>query len=109
MKTYLYKDTYSNEDLYLAPIIERYARDYSLAISLIEETYEPYADITVNIDDSIMCEFDSAFVDTNNCPWAPKFIIDNKLGKPTGRYGFSGRCCYPEYKFNLKKLNKSED
>ena len=31
-------------------------------------------------------------------------IKDNKLAVPTGYYGKSGYCCYPEYKFDLPKL-----
>ena len=31
-------------------------------------------------------------------------MIEVKLAVPTGYYGKSGYCCYPEYKFDLPKL-----
>ena len=46
------------------------------------------------------------YVDINNCPWATKFIKDNELGEFTGKYGKSGFCVYPLYKFNLDKIKE---
>ena len=67
---------------------------------------EPFGNVTVNIyyplsNDSVK-EF--AFVDTNNFPDIESWLKDNKLAVPTGYYGKSGYCCYPEYKFDLSKL-----
>lgn len=49
---------------------------------------------------------ETAYVDVNNCPWAQKFIEENKLGEFTGKYGQSGFCIYPLYKFNLDKIKE---
>ena len=49
-----------------------------------------------------------AFIDTNNHPNAEKFIKKYGLGEFTGRYGFSGYCCYPIYKIDLDKLKEYE-
>ena len=45
-----------------------------------------------------------AAIDTNNCPWAEKFLTDNKLAADTGRKVRSGFCTYPIYKFDRKVL-----
>ncbi len=88
----------------VTPHITGYCDNDSLAIQLLCDNYEPFATPTVNLDESSNCEKDCAFVDTNNCPWAGMFIRENKLGTPTGRYGHSGFCTYPEYRFNLEEL-----
>jgi len=75
----------------------------NLAISLITEDGEPFAILSVNLPEWTLPK-DKAFVDTNNCPWAEKFIVDNKLGRPTGITGTSGYCVYPQYKFDVEKL-----
>ena len=49
-------------------------------------------------------ELDMAAIDTNNCPWAEKFLTDNKLAVDTGRKVRSGFCTYPIYKFDRKVL-----
>ena len=75
----------------------------NLAIRLITDFGEPFATITVNLAEWTLPN-DKAFVDTNSCPWAEKFIADNKLGKPTGLKGASGYCTYPQYRFDMEKL-----
>ena len=101
-----YKINLYDEEYELAPIKESYARDNSLAILLYDvKNEEEFTTLTVNLTESILLRQGHAFVDTNNNSWAEKFIKDNKLGKPTGKYAFSGYCKYPEYKFDLEKLN----
>lgn len=63
----------------------------------------PFATLTVNLENFLQGK-DSAFVDTNNCPWAEQFIQDNGLGEPLGVYGESGWCTYPLYQFNLDEI-----
>ncbi len=75
----------------------------NLAISLITEDGEPFAILSVNLPEWTLPN-NIAFVDTNNCPWAEKFISDNKLGRPTGMTGTSGYCTYPLYRFYMEKL-----
>lgn len=75
----------------------------NLSIELITDFAEPFAKLTVNLPEWTLPN-DKAFVDTNNCPWAEKFISDNKLGRPTGITGTSGYCTYPQYRFYMEKL-----
>ena len=63
----------------------------NLSISLITEDGERLAMLTTNLA-------------ANNCPWAEKFISDNKLGRPTGIKAASGYCVYPQYRFDMEKL-----
>lgn len=89
--------------------VTEYQNNKSLAISLM--CYEgPYATITVNLPDrqSACLRKNYAFVDTNNCPWAPEFIEKYDLGLDTGLVGYSGYCEYPLYEFNLDKLKQIE-
>ena len=83
-----------------------YMDNQTLAIVLTEvDTGESYDVITTNINDSdFVCDKTHAFVDTNNCPWAPKFIKDNNLGKPMNYIGESGYCSYPLYEFNVEDI-----
>ena len=91
--------------------IERnaYVSGDTLALSLITDKGEPFCDLTVNLMDSIVWGDDkTAFVDTNNCPWAESFIQDNGLGYPMGIIGRSGYCSYPLYRFDLEKMERSK-
>ena len=80
-------------------------QNHSLAIQLRCEE-GAFACLTVNLQDGV-ARGEYAYVDTNNCPWAPAFIAEHKLGVPTGILGFSGCCSYPLYRFNTKKLKES--
>lgn len=68
--------------------------------------YEPYCDITVNLPDEELSGEDCAFVDVNNASFLPDFLEANGLAEPTGLYGFSGWCAYPEYRFNMAEVAK---
>ena len=82
----------------LAVAMEYYDKDY--------EQFMPYAVLTVNLVGEI-CGENCAFVDTNNLgEKIIKWLVDNNLGKPTGRYGKSGFCTYPEVKFNMDEVKK---
>ena len=84
---------------------ETYARDDSLAITLIDKKEgEPFSCLTVNVMESFFLEPNQAYVDINNNPWALDFIEQNKLGKFIGRYAHSGYCTYPLFEFDLSKL-----
>ena len=77
----------------------------TMALSLIAESGEPFCNLTVNLADSVAWADDrTAFVDTNNCPWAEEFIRENDLGYPVGYTAQSGFCEYPLYRFDLKKI-----
>lgn len=89
--------------------LDNYADNDNLYVGLIccnEEDYgEPWSDLTVNLDTKLAPN--RAYIDTNNngneiINW----LISNKLGKPTGRYGASGFCVYPEFEFDMNELKK---
>ena len=109
-KIYVLKDFYG-EDVNLIPVARKYRVNSRLAIELVdadsEETFT-YLTTNINFEQSKENGEDLAFVDTNNNSWAEEFIKKNKLGVKTGYYGMSGRCVYPEYRFDLTKLNSEE-
>lgn len=87
--------------------IQQYMGNGRIYIGLIseEDGYpEPYADVTVNIDDFAMdyC----GYLDTNNLSNVEKFITENDLGEFTGFIGRSGFCEYPLYMFNVDRLRE---
>ena len=92
----------------LYPIIKAYRKGGRLAIELVDEQYELFTYLTVNLQHDMSKDNDNslAFVDTNNNRWAERYIEKHNLGTKTGFYGLSGYCTYPEYRFDLSKLNK---
>lgn len=95
----------------LTAVKHSYCVDDSLAIELVDnKNHECFAMLTVNLSESLYCKLpeDVQAVDVNNCPWAEKFIEENKLGKPLGITIRSGYCDYPLYKFDLSKLVSEE-
>ena len=104
MKTYKVETDFGAYEVELG--VSEYRNNGSLAIQLIDvEEYEPFASLTVNINEK-GADKETAYVDVNNCPWATKFIEDNELGEFTGKYGRSGFCVYPLFKFNLDKIKE---
>ena len=87
---------------------DSYAMGGSLALELYdteEGEPQPYASITVNIP-GYEHEENCAFVDVNNFPESLNLISEYKLGEPTGLMGVSGFCTYPEYRFDMKEIDK---
>lgn len=88
-----------------------YSSGNNLAIQLycLDEEYggeDCLATLTVNLTDYKGLKENQAFVDTNNCPWAPQFIEDTGIGEFTGIDWPSGYCFYPLYRFDLKKIKE---
>ena len=105
--TYKIKNIW-NEELLIDTEVTKYINNNSLAIKLYDwdkefEFWEPYATLTVNLEDISDCLLDNyAFVDTNNLPEAINFIKDNNLGIEVDIPPVvSGFCRYPLYKFNI--------
>lgn len=86
--------------------IDTYIQNGNLYVGLIthEEGYpEPWSDLTVNL--GVKCKENCAYIDTNNngneiIEW----LVENKLGVPTGHMRPSGFCVYPEFEFNMDVL-----
>lgn len=107
LKFYELDDSLGNR-LKLYPIIQKYQKNGRLAVELVDETYDLFEYLTVNLQYEQSDDNDKslAFIDTNNVPWAEEYIQKHHLGEKTGYYGMSGYCTYPEYRFDLSKLNK---
>lgn len=104
MKVHLY-----DKDWDLTLVRSRYIYNNSLAVLLLDEEGQPFADLTVMLEDSPLHNDDRhAYVDTNNCPWAPQFLKDSGFAEPTGMVWFSGYCMYPLYKFNIESIKEEE-
>jgi hypothetical protein len=102
MKTYELQAWGHKHDIYLEKT--SYASGGGLAVQMwtVEngELADPWSNLTVNLDHEIAP--DCAYIDTNNngfeiCDW----IMKNKIAEPTGGFGFSGFCSYPEFRFNM--------
>ena len=88
-------------DAHLVLHTANYRDNDTLAVFATEDD-DDFATLTVNLPESnLFCDEKTAFIDTNNCPWAEQFLKENKIAKPTGHYGHSGWCSYPLYEFNL--------
>ena len=72
---------------------------------ICEGDLEPFSNFTVNLPE-YKSDSNCAFVDINNFGEAENLIRAYKLGEPTGRYGRSGYCTYPEYRFDLDEIRK---
>jgi hypothetical protein len=93
----------------VTPMVYSYHYGGGIAIELIEvKEGEPFACLTVNLP-SYSHKENCAFVDTNNCSWAIDFLEEHKLAKPTGFMGMSGFCIYPEYEFDISKMQDKRD
>lgn len=95
-------------------VIGKYRSNDSLAIQAWTASEKPeeidcFCTLTVNLDNYGfgMENENEAYVDTNNNPWAMKFIRENKLGRKVG-IRKSGYCKYPLVRFNIKKFYAEE-
>ena len=107
LKVYELEDSDGNK-IKLYPIIQTYRKGGRLAIELVDEHYELFTYLTVNLQHEMSKDNNKslAFVDTNNNEWAERYIEKHNLGTKTGFFGLSGYCTYPEYRFDLSKLNE---
>lgn len=93
-----------------------YTNNDTLAVQLIEAGTNVlgtvFATITVNLSNGFfegLQDDTHAYIDTNNCPWAEEFLVDNGIAKPyKGWYGESGFCTYPMYEFDLDSIYEEE-
>lgn len=106
MKTY--KIQCYDEIFEIRLVAHSYANNGRLAVqSFIVPDGEPFATITVNIDCPLSGDRTmTAFIDTNNLDYLniENFLQENQIATPTGKYGQSGFCTYPEYCFDLSKF-----
>lgn len=101
MTTYRYK----NEDATLH--VSRYADDGSVALVLTDRYKSVITSLSVNLSTHFP-DFGTFCVDTNNCPTAEQFLIENNIAVPTGRIISSGYCKYPVYRLNEEILRNAQ-
>lgn len=85
-----------------------YCENDNLYVGLLTTEYgypEPWQNLTVNL--SVKCANNCAYIDTNNngteiIDW----LVNNNLGRLTGKTRASGWCFYPEFEFNMDELMK---
>ena len=99
-----FKDPWDGSDCEARLSTDKYVRGNRLFIELevVDEEvgcFLPYCPVTVNIPDEKISNENCGFLDTNNASWLPRFVVQNGLGVPTGRVGYSGHCVYPEFDF----------
>ena len=88
--------------------LSKYSNNGNLYVGLLthEDGFpEPWSNLTVNL--AVNCEANCAFIDTNNNgEEIVSWLVENNLGKLTGRTQISDYCTYPEFEFDLDELNK---
>ena len=93
----------------LIPVRGEYMKNGALAVKLFDvDNYEEFAVITTNLMQEYTWK-DTAYVDTNNCPWVKEMLEDSGLAKPTGNTARSGYSVYPEYEFDLSKTITADE
>ena len=100
MKTFDFKDQYG-DTMRVSAVRGAYA-DGSLAVQMLREGdgyWEPFATLTTNLGDARNLNASYAYVDTNNMPAVPEFLVENGLASFTGACGASGFCAYPLFAF----------
>ena len=87
--------------------VQEYQNNGSLAVEALEvednEVVDTFDILTRNLNHTLQND-KYAFVDTNNCPFAPDFLRQNGIAKATGVYGQSGFCSYPLYEWDTTKF-----
>ena len=106
----MYKVKLFNTEWDLTLVRSRYSYGGGLAVIANTPEGECFAVLTVNLESfDLDGDEEYAFVDTNNNPWAEKFLVDNNIAEPTHINIPQGFCMYPLYKFDLTKLKEMEE
>ena len=99
-KMFRVKTMFGAYDVYF--VISKYFSNDNLSLDLFSIEDGPIARLTVNLGDKL--EKNMAYLDTNNCGWARKFVEEYGLGRDTGIVKSSGWCTYPLYEFDMNKI-----
>lgn len=78
----------------------KYAKNGTLALLLFDDCGEYYADITVNLGDSLQSDR-TAYLDENNLPGIGKWLERKGLAQPMNHERLSGFFSYPLYRINV--------
>ena len=89
-----------NEVIDVILVFDAYKINGTLAVSLYTaDDGELYDVITVNLPESSSLPEDVQFVDVNNHPTIPEWLIGNGLAEPYPATARSGYCEYPAFRF----------
>lgn len=77
-----------------------------LAVEMITDEGEDFETLTVCLGAGT--GNNKAFIDTNNCPWAEDFLLENGIAREVGVTRSSGYCTYPLYEFYGKVLEEMQ-
>jgi hypothetical protein len=101
-----YKPPYLKQPLQMYLHIGAYLNNNGLFIGLIDaDEYEPYTDLTVNVDGSEkLAPYQAAVKNYSENEGIEKFIEAHSLGTPTGQTIRSEYVLLPVYQFNREKL-----
>lgn len=86
----------------------RYADNDHIALQVWCED-GPFADLTVNLPETIRYPKNFGYVNTNNFPQAVELIRNLGIGEWTGGLYSSEYCTYPLYEFNLDAIRRYTD
>lgn len=92
---------YSGEKYNVFLSCSNYAASNENALSLWCED-GPYATLTVA--SGAKCDPETAYIDTNNCPWASEFLKKYGIGRPIIGFLQSGFCSYPKYRLDMDRI-----
>lgn len=105
--THYFDDIYTIDHT-VSLVTDKYVENDNLYVGIIswDEGYpEPWGDLTVNL--GYECSKNCAYIDTNNNgQQIVDWLIENKLGRLTGKVERSGFCVYPEFEFDMNEVNK---
>lgn len=105
--TQYFDDTYTSEHP-VSFVTDKYTENGNLYIGIIcwDEGYpEPWGDLTINV--GYECDENCAYIDTNNNGQAViDWLIENKLGRLTGKIVRRDFCICPEFEFDMDEVNK---
>ena len=105
-KVFNLNTAYGSAEVICVP--EQYRNNKTLAVLVycVEDNTvsELFSVLTVNLDNAELQSDTTAYLDTNNNPWAEKFVKENGIADPTFLMEKSGFWNYPLYCFDLKTL-----
>ena len=79
--------------------VTTYQNNDTLALlAYYDDEEEDFDVLTVNLNNPMLQSDNTAFIDTNNIPWAERFLKESGIGEPTGACQQSGFCTYPLYR-----------
>lgn len=109
-KTFIFQPYYFSPEERMCLKLHHYSSNNRIALQLLYfdlscKGFLPYATLTVNIPNAKLSSKNCVFLDTNNCKFVERLLIETlHVAKLTNHYATSGFCIYPEVELNIDKL-----